>query len=101
MNEILPFTATRIDLEIIILQPDREKQISYGITYMWNLKFDKNKSIYKIERDSQTQKANLWLPKCKEKKGINQEYIINQVQTTTHDLDKPQGFIVTIFNILY
>ena len=33
---------------------------------MWNLKKKgTNKLIYKTERDSQTQKTNLWLPKGK------------------------------------
>ena len=38
-NEIMPFTATWMDLEIIILI-ERERQIPYDITYMWNLKYD-------------------------------------------------------------
>ena len=55
-----------MDLEIIILsEPDRERQISYDITYMWNLKYDTNELIYKTETDSQTWKTNLWLPKGK------------------------------------
>ena len=33
---------------------DRERQISYDITYMWNLKCDTNELIYKTETDSQT-----------------------------------------------
>ena len=33
---------------------DRERQIPYGITYMWNLKYDTNELIYKTETDSQT-----------------------------------------------
>ena len=33
---------------------DREKQIPYDITYMWNLKYDTNEHIYKTETDSQT-----------------------------------------------
>ena len=40
-NEILPFAATWMDLEIIILsevKSDRERQISYDVTYTWNLK---------------------------------------------------------------
>ena len=40
-NEIMPFGATWMDLEIVILSEitqDRERQISYDITYMWNLK---------------------------------------------------------------
>ena len=32
---------------------DRERQI-YDVTYMWNLKNNTNKSIYKAETDSQT-----------------------------------------------
>ena len=40
-NEIMPLAATWMDLEIVILSEitqDRERQISYDITYMWNLK---------------------------------------------------------------
>ena len=37
-NEILPFAATYMDLENVILKEVRERQISYDITYMWNLK---------------------------------------------------------------
>ena len=40
-NEIMPLAATWMDLEIVILSEitqDRERQISYDITYTWNLK---------------------------------------------------------------
>ena len=38
-NEIMPFAATWMDLEIIVLsKPDRKRQISYDIAYIWNLK---------------------------------------------------------------
>ena len=56
-NEIMPFAATRMDLEIIILcevKSHRERQMSYDITYMWNLKYDTNELIYKTKTDSQT-----------------------------------------------
>ena len=37
-NEVFPFAATRMDLEIIILsRPGRERQILYDIAYMWDL----------------------------------------------------------------
>ena len=36
-----------------------ERQITYDITYMWNLKHDTNEFIYKTETDSQILKANL------------------------------------------
>ena len=38
----MPFAATWMDLEIIIL---RERQILYDITYMWNLKYDTNQHV--------------------------------------------------------
>ena len=41
MNEIMSFSSTQTDLEIIILsevKSGEEKQISYDITYTWNLK---------------------------------------------------------------
>ena len=44
---------------------DRERQIPCDITYKWNLKYDKNKLIYKTETDSQTYKTNLGSPKRK------------------------------------
>ena len=37
-NEIMPFAATWMDLEMIILSEVGQRQISYDITYMWNLK---------------------------------------------------------------
>ena len=38
-NEIMPFAARWMDLEIIILsKSNRERQIPYDTTYMWNLK---------------------------------------------------------------
>ena len=42
-SKIIPFAATWTDLEIIILvNSDRERQISYDITYMWTIKNDTN-----------------------------------------------------------
>ena len=46
-NEILPFAATWMDLEGIMLNEvsQTEGQILYDITYMWNLKNTTNKVI--------------------------------------------------------
>ena len=33
---------------------ERERQIPYDITSMWNLKYDTNEPIYETETDSQT-----------------------------------------------
>ena len=56
-NEIMPFAATWMDLEIIILSEvsQTEKGKYHMTSHMWNLiKNDTNKLIYKIEIDSQT-----------------------------------------------
>ena len=50
-NEVMAFAATWMDLQIIILSEVSQRQISYDITYMWNLK---NMFI-----DTEN---NLWLP---------------------------------------
>ena len=53
----MSFAATWMDLEIVILskvKSERERQISYDITYTWNLKHDTNELINKTETDSQT-----------------------------------------------
>ena len=67
----MPFSATWIDLETIILSEtsQTERQISHDITYMWNLKYNTSELTYKIETNLQTQKTNLLLPKGKVNKG--------------------------------
>ena len=54
-DKIMPFAATWMDLEIVILSELRERQISYDITYMLNLKNGTKELIDKT--DSQTQKT--------------------------------------------
>ena len=52
-NEIMPFAATWMDLDIIILSKvnQRERKRSYDITVMWNLNYDIHELIYKAETD--------------------------------------------------
>ena len=52
--EIMPFTATWMQLGILILSKARERQIPYDITHMWNLKYNTNEPIYERETESQT-----------------------------------------------
>ena len=59
----MPFAATRMDLEIIILSEVSQRQISYAITYVWTLKGSTDELVYKT--DSQAQKTNVRLPKGK------------------------------------
>ena len=53
-NEIIPFAATWMDLEIIIPTEvsQQRRQIPYNITYMWNFLNGTNEFIYKTETDS-------------------------------------------------
>ena len=59
----MPFAATWMDLEMIILsevcQTEKDK---YDVAYMWNLKKITNELIYKTGMGPQTEK-NLCLPK--------------------------------------
>ena len=59
-KEMLPFAATWMDLENIMLSEIiRQKHAIYHL-YV-NIKNNTNESIYKTETDSQTFKTNLWL----------------------------------------
>ena len=58
-NEIIPFAATWMDLEIIKLNEVSQKEERYipsDITYMWNLKYDTNERIFKTEIDHRHRK---------------------------------------------
>ena len=49
-NEIMPFAATWMHLEILI--QSEVNQILHGVTYMGN--YDSNQHVYGTETDSQT-----------------------------------------------
>ena len=50
-NEIRPFTATWIQLEIFILSEVSQKDKYHGITYMQNLKYGTNEPMYQRNTD--------------------------------------------------
>ena len=82
-NEIMPFVATWLQLEIIILsevsQKERERQIPYDITYMWNLKYCTNEPIYK-KRKLQTNITDEY--RCK-----NPQQNTSKQNPTAHEKD--------------
>ena len=39
MHKMMPFAPTWIDLEIIIINEVRQRQIPYDTTYMWDIIF--------------------------------------------------------------
>ena len=49
-NKIMPFAATWMQLEILILREVSQKEKDkYHITYMWNLKYGTDEPIYRKE----------------------------------------------------
>ena len=54
--EIMPFAATWLDLEIIILSGVSQRQISHIITYMWNLKNNTNELNYQMKQTHRCRK---------------------------------------------
>ena len=58
--------ATR-DSHTKFSKSERERQMPYDITYMWNLKYGKNEPIYKTETDLQRLRIDLWLPRERER----------------------------------
>ena len=45
------------------MKSERERQIPYDITYVWNLKYDTTEHIYKTKTDSQTYRTDFSLPR--------------------------------------
>ena len=55
----MPFAATQVQLEVIILSEVRKtNQIPYEVIHMWNLKNDINKPIYEAETYSLTERTD-------------------------------------------
>ena len=75
--------ASWMQLQIIILsKSERERQISYDITYIWNAKYGTNSPTYKTEIDSQSQRTDLWLPRGKgEGIGRDQEFKVGRCKS--------------------
>ena len=76
----MPFAATWMDLEIIILsetKSDRERQIPSATPHMQNLKYAADELIYRTETDSQTWKTSLWSSEA-EARGRNKVSIWDQ-----------------------
>ena len=68
-DEIMPFAATWMGLESVILSEVSQTEKPCDITYIQNLKYDTNELIYETETDSQTQRTNLPLPGGRGEKG--------------------------------
>ena len=50
-NDIMPFAATWIELETLLLsKSERERQIPYDITYIWNLIYSTNEPFHRKKK---------------------------------------------------
>ena len=58
-NELMPFAAAWMDLEMTTLSEVKSERERRRISYVES-KTDTNKLIYKMETDSQTQRTDLW-----------------------------------------
>ena len=62
-NAICSSMDTTRDSHTKCNKSERERQIPYYITYIWNLKYGTKKHIYKTEMDSGTWGTDLCLPR--------------------------------------
>ena len=64
-NKIMPFAATWMELETLILSEvnQKEKDKYHIVIYIWNLIYGTNEPIYRIETNSWTWRTDLWLPR--------------------------------------
>ena len=59
----MPLVTTWMDLQIMLLSKISQKKTNtIWYTYMGNLKYDTVEPIYETEKDSVTQRRDLWLP---------------------------------------
>ena len=67
------------------------RQIPHDITYLQNLKYDKNELIYETETDTHTQTTDLQLPGGQRRFGLG--VWEQQMQTIIYRIDKKQDAI--------
>ena len=89
----MSFTATWMELEIIILSEinKKERQAPQDTTYVWNLKYDTNDLINETEIDREQTCG------CQRKEGWGRNGVgfgDQQMQTDMYRMDKQQGLVV-------
>ena len=61
-NEVMPFSATSMDLESVILSEvsQTKGEPVYGIPYMWHLKRNNTNELTKQKETHRFERMNLW-----------------------------------------
>ena len=72
-NKTMPFAATWMELEILILGDlsQKEKDKYHNTTYTWNLIYGTNEPIYRTETNSCTGRTDLWLLRAMGRSGMD------------------------------
>ena len=84
-------------LDIITVSEGNQRQISYDITYTWNLKYDTKGLIYKQKQTHRFRKQTKDYQRRKGRGGMNQEFEISRYKLL-YKTDKPQGHTVSTGN---
>ena len=80
-DKIMPFATTWNairDSHTKLIKSERERQITYNIIYMRNLKYGTNESVYKTETHSQSWRTDLWFPRGTVEGGMNAEFGVSR-----------------------
>ena len=80
-NDVMPFAAPWMDLEII-----RNRPTPYDIAHMWKLKYDTNQSFMK-QKQTHSHREQTWSCQGGGQMGV----WVQQMQTVTQKMDKQQG----------
>ena len=86
----MPFEATRVSLDIIILSEVSQRKINI-IWYDLYVEHSKNDTNYKTEIDPQSHRMNLWLLRGREGRRDRLEVWDWHVHTTVFKRDTQQG----------
>ena len=104
---IMPFEAIWMDLQIIILREVSQKQISYNITYMLNLKkkhdtngFIKQKWVYRLRKQTYTYQKGKMVGGINWEFGIDTYILLYLKQITNNNLFIPQKICSVFCNSL-
>ena len=76
---VIRFALTWLQVEIIILskvsKSEKERQMPYDITCMWNLKYG---LVYKAETKSQAERTDLQFPRERDGRGLDWEFGVSR-----------------------